>query len=351
VEQETHAVGSAEVLAVPALRTYLRHAGFRADTLVVEQFPHGHSNLTYLVRIDGQEWVLRRRPLGAVPPRAHDMAREFRILSKLGGVYDLAPRPIVYCGDEAVIGAPFYLMERRRGVVLRGLATESLVPGDGTLERLCRAFADNLARLHEIDYRSLGLDDLGRPEGYLSRQIDRWRRRYHEIETSHLADMEEVGEWLARHTPSESGAALIHNDYKFDNLVVDPRDPATIVAVLDWEMATIGDPLADLGTTLGLWVQATDPEPLRAAWVSPASRPDSPTRAALVEIYGERRGRPVSHPVFYYALGLFKLAAIFQQLYVRHRQGETTDTRLATFDRTVAALARQASRAISADRI
>jgi aminoglycoside phosphotransferase (APT) family kinase protein len=351
VEQDRDALRSPEQPSVPALRTYLRQSGFAADTLVVERFPHGHSNLTYLVRMDGQEWVLRRRPAGVVPPRAHDMAREFRILSTLADVYELAPRPIVYCGDEAVIGAPFYLMERRRGVILRGLATEFLPLGDGTLERLCRAFADNLARLHEIDYQRLGLGDLGRPEGYLSRQIDRWRRRYPEIATTTLPEMDEVGEWLERHTPAESGAALIHNDYKFDNLVVDPDDPAKIVAVLDWEMATIGDPLADLGTTLGLWVQADDPEPLRAAWVSPASRPDSLTRAAIVEIYGERRGRPVSNPVFYYALGLFKLAVIFQQLYLRHHQGETTDTRLATFDRTVAALVRQASRAISADRV
>jgi aminoglycoside phosphotransferase (APT) family kinase protein len=351
VEQDRDAARSPDPLAVPALRTYLRQAGFHGDTLVVEQFPHGHSNLTYLVRMNGQEWVLRRRPLGHVPPRAHDMAREFRILSRLADVYELAPRPAVYCDDEAVIGAPFYLMERRRGVILRGLATESLTVGDGTLQRLCRAFADNLARLHEVDYQQLGLGDLGRPEGYLARQIDRWRRRYVEIETGRLSDLEEVGEWLARQTPPESGAALIHNDYKFDNLVVDPNDPAKIVAVLDWEMATIGDPLADLGTSLGLWIQASDPEPLRAAWVSPASRPDSLTRAELVEIYGERRGRAVSNPVFYYALGLFKLAVIFQQLYTRHRQGETTDARLATFDRTVAALARQASWAISADRL
>jgi len=344
-------VQSPELVAVPALRTYLRQSGFHGDALVVEQFQHGHSNLTFLVRMNGHEWVLRRRPLGHVPPRAHDMAREFQILSRLADVYELAPRPIVYCPDEAVIGAPFYLMERRRGLILRGMALEALAPGDGVLERLCRAFADNLARLHEIDYRSLGLDDFGRPEGYLARQVDRWRRRYHEIEANPLTDMEEVGEWLERHTPPESGASMIHNDYKFDNLVVDPRDPAKIVAVLDWEMATIGDPLADLGTSLGLWIQASDPEPLRAAWVSPASRPDSLTRAELVEIYGERRGRAVSNPVFYYCLGLFKLAVIFEQLYIRHRQGETTDARLATFDRTVALLARQASATLSADRL
>jgi aminoglycoside phosphotransferase (APT) family kinase protein len=279
------------------------------------------------------------------------MAREFRILSALTDAYRLAPRPVLYCPDTAVIGAPFYLMERRRGLILRGTAEEWLAPAKGTLAPLCRAFADNLARLHEIDYQAIGLADLGRPEGYLVRLVDRWRRRYHEIEADPLPEMEEVGDWLERHTPPESGAALIHNDFKFDNLLVDPDDPATIVAVLDWEIATIGDPLADLGASLGLWIQADDPEPLRAAWVSPASRPDSLTRAELVEVYSERRGQPVSNPVFYYCVGLFKLAVIFEQLYLRHRRGETTDARLATFDRTVAALARQAIRTISADRL
>jgi aminoglycoside phosphotransferase (APT) family kinase protein len=340
-----------EDLPLPALRAYLRRAGLPADALVVDRFRDGHSNLTYLLRSGAEEWVLRRRPPGRLPPRAHDMAREFQVLSRLSAAFDLAPRPILYCEDDRVIGAPFYLMERRSGVVLRGLAWSEIPLGDPALPRLCRALAGTLARLHDLDYRALGLEGFGRPEGYLARQVDRWRERYRAVQTDLVPEIEEVAEWLRRHTPPESGASLLHNDYKFDNVVVDPADPSRIVAVLDWEMATIGDPLSDLGMSLGLWIEAGDREALREAWISPACRPDSLTRAELVEIYGECRGAPVSNPVFHYCLGLFRLAVLFQQLYARYRRGDSTDRRLGRFDRTVSALARQAADTLGAGRL
>lgn len=350
-ETETHTVRPGDEVPVRALEAYLEQQGVAARPLAVEQFPHGHSNLTYLLRAAGHEWVLRRRPAGQLPKHAHDMRREFRVLSSLSAVYELAPRPRLYCADEAVIGAPFYIMERRRGVVLRGMALETIVLDSGAQRQLCRAFVQNLARLHAIDYRALDLDDLGRPEGYLVRQVAGWRRRYLDAQTAEVGELDQIADWLERHVPPEHGAAPIHNDYKFDNLVVDSSDPTRIVAVLDWEMATIGDPLADLGTSLALWIQADDPEPLRQAWASPACRPDSLTRADLVEIYGECRSEPVSRPLFYYCLGLYKMAVIFQQLYARHRRGESRDPRFSSFDRTVVALARQATAALDTGRL
>jgi aminoglycoside phosphotransferase (APT) family kinase protein len=351
-DPETCAVRLSDGVPVASLDDYLRRAGLANAPIRVEQFPHGHSNLTYLVRAGGEEWVLRRRPHGQLPRHAHDMAREFRVLSKLWTVYALAPRPLLYCQDEAVIGAPFYLMERRRGVIPRGLAHDIIPPTESaTMKSLCRALVQNLVRLHAIDYHSIDLADLGRPEGYLRRQIAGWRRRYEEAQTNRVADLDRIAEWLADNVPPESGASVVHNDFKFDNLLVDPADPTRIVGVLDWEMATIGDPLADLGTSLALWIQADDPDSLRQVWISPASRPDSLTRADLVEAYGACRGAPVTHAIFYYCFGLYKVAVIFQQLYARYRRGETRDRRVARADRTVAALARQAAAAIGTGRL
>jgi aminoglycoside phosphotransferase (APT) family kinase protein len=351
-DPETCAVRLSDEVPVQPLEDYLQRVGLANGRIRLEQFPHGHSNLTYLVRAGGEQWVLRRRPHGQLPKHAHDMAREFRVLSKLWTVYPLAPQPLLYCHDEAVIGAPFYLMERRRGVIPRGLAHDIIPPTDSaTMPRLCRALVENMARLHASDYRAIDLADLGRPEGYLGRQMAGWRRRYDEAQTDRVPDVDRVADWLARSLPPQSGASLVHNDFKFDNLLVDAADPTRIVGVLDWEMATIGDPLADLGTTLSLWIQADDPDSLRQAWISPASRPDSLTRADLVEAYGECRGAPVTDALFYYCFGLYKVAVIFQQLYARYRRGETSDQRLARTDRTVAALARQAATTIETGRL
>jgi aminoglycoside phosphotransferase (APT) family kinase protein len=293
------AVSGTEV-PLAALQNYLRSEGVAAGPIAIERCPGGHSNLTYLLRAGAEEWVLRRRPVGRLPKHAHDMHREFRVLSRLSPVYELAPRPILYCDDEGVIGAPFYIMERRHGVILRGTASETIADSDrGTLPRLCRALVENLVRLHALDYGAAGLGDLGRPGGYLSRQVHGWRRRYADAQTDVVPEVDRIADWLADNVPTESRAALVHNDYKFDNIVVDTRDPTRIVGVLDWEMATIGDPLADLGTTLALWIQATDPEPLRQAWVSPTVRPESLTRREIVELYGEFRGEPVTRPLLH----------------------------------------------------
>jgi aminoglycoside phosphotransferase (APT) family kinase protein len=319
--------------------------------LTVEQFPHGHSNLTYLLRRGGHEFVLRRPPFGNQVKTAHDMGREFRVLSRLCAVYPPAPRPLYYCEDTSVLGVPFYVMERRRGVILR--RAENLGPSidPPTARRLSTALIDNLALLHSLDYKAAGLADLGKPEGYVTRQVTGWINRYANARTDPLPEMDRVARWLSDHTPTESGAALVHNDFKYDNLVLDPGDLTRIVAVLDWEMATVGDPLMDLGTTLGYWVESGDPEPVQAGAVGPTALPGSLTRRELVARYAEKTGRDVSGVLFHYCFGLYKIAAIIQQIYARYVRGHTRDERFARLNERVAALSRQALLATETGRI
>jgi aminoglycoside phosphotransferase (APT) family kinase protein len=342
-----------EELDLAALRTYLvEHLpGATEDELIeVAQFPHGHSNLTYLVRLGGREWVLRRPPFGNRVKTAHDMGREYRILSRLCRVYQPAPCPVLSCEDEAVLGAPFYLMEWRRGVVIRRPPADFAIPA-AVVRRLCDAMIDGLARLHALDLEAAGLADLGKPEGYVERQVSGWSRRYRDARTDDLAELERAAAWLAANRPEESGAALIHNDYKFDNLVLDPEDPARIVAVLDWEMATVGDPLMDLGTTLGYWIQADDPEPVRRFLAGPTAMPGSPTRRELADRYAATSGRALPDLLFYHVYGLFKIAVIAQQIYARYVRGATRDPRFAALGAVVAALGESAGRAIDAGRL
>jgi aminoglycoside phosphotransferase (APT) family kinase protein len=340
-----------EELPVATLEAYLaERLPDAAGPLAVEQFPHGHSNLTYLLRKGEQEFVLRRPPFGNQVKSAHDMGREFRVLSRLCAVYPPAPRPLLYCEDDSVLGAPFYVMERRRGVVLRHADTSGLTIDPPTARRLSTALIDNLALLHALDYRAAGLGDLGKPEGYVTRQVTGWINRYANARTDAVPEMDRVAQWLADHTPTESAAALVHNDYKYDNLLLDPADLTRIVAVLDWEMATIGDPLMDLGTTLGYWVEAGDPEPVRAGAFGPTAIRGSLTRQELVARYAEKTGQDVSGMLFYYCFGVYKIAVIVQQIYARYVRGHTRDERFARLNERVAALSRQALLALDTGR-
>jgi aminoglycoside phosphotransferase (APT) family kinase protein len=340
-------VRAGEELCGEKLEPYLReHLPEFTGPLNIEQFPHGHSNLTYLLRRGSRELVLRRPPFGNQVQTAHDMSREYRVLSKLSNVYPLAPRPYLFCDDISVLGAPFYVMERRRGVVLRKAVTPGLALWSDAMRGLSIALIDNLAKLHAIDYQTAGLGELGKPVGYVARQVIGWTTRYSNARTNNVASMDHVAAWLGANMPAESGASIIHNDYKFDNLVLDPADLSHIVAVLDWEMATLGDPLMDLGTTLGYWVQADDPEPLRAARLGPTTLPGCLTRRELVERYVVASGRPIANPLFYYIYGLFKVAVIIQQIYARFVRGHTRDPRFGQLNDVVEVLAQQAERAI-----
>jgi aminoglycoside phosphotransferase (APT) family kinase protein len=322
-----------------------------AGPIEISQFPSGFSNLTYLLAAGGKEYVLRRPPFGNKVKSAHDMGREFRVLSRLNGVYSPAPRAMVMCEDLDVMGVPFYVMERRRGVILRQSLPKGLELDATTLRRLCESFVDNLVTMHSVDYEKAGLGDLGKPVGYVERQVKGWTDRYVKAKTDEIPAMMEVADWLEKNRPAEAGAALIHNDYKFDNIVLDVDDITKIIGVLDWEMATIGDPLMDLGTTVGYWIQADDPPALQAFVVGPTRLEGAFSRCELIERYQERSGRKIEQPLFYFVFGIFKLAVIVQQIYYRFHQGHTTDERFAHLNFVVQMLAEGARDRIQAGSI
>ncbi len=316
--------------------------------VVVEQFPRGHSNLTYLLRLGDRELVLRRPPFGSKVKGAHDMSREVRILTRLAPVYPQAPRVVASCEDSTVLGGPFYLMERVRGLILRGASLRIELPPE-RVRALCEAFVDNLVALHAIDWRAAGIE--GHPDGYVRRQVEGWTRRWHASRTDDIPEVDSIAQWLAGRIPPETGATLIHNDYKYDNIVLSADDPTRIVGVLDWEMATVGDPLMDLGTALGYWVEEGDDDALKSFAFGPTFAPGSLTRAQLAARYGERTGRDVSGMLFYYCFALFKTAVVAQQIYARYQQGLTKDERFASFIFGVQLLAQQAGRAALAGRL
>jgi aminoglycoside phosphotransferase (APT) family kinase protein len=340
-EDRATAVRAGEELNLEALDAYLRaHFPDERGPLDVKQFPSGHSNLTYSIQFGSHEFVLRRPPFGSKVKSAHDMGREFRVLSKLHTVYSQAPEVLLYCDDETLLGAPFYLMKPIHGVILRRNPPANLDFTAETARRLSESFVDNLARLHSLDFQSIGLGDLGRPEGYLERQVRGWTERYYGSRTHEFPEVERIVSWMKEQMPSTSGAALVHNDYKYDNLVLDPSDITKIIGVLDWEMCTIGDPLTDLGTALAYWIDAGDPEPLQKIRWGPTTHPGSMTRAQLVERYAEKTGRNVSHMDFYVVFARFKVAVIVQQIYYRYHQGLTKDERFAGMPAVVESLLR-----------
>ena len=345
-------VREGEELDLARLGAYLEaHLPNLDGPFEVEQYPRGFSNLTYLVRAGERELVLRRPPFGAAVKSGHDMGREHRILTALAGRYDKAPRPLLYCEDPRVLGAPFYVMERVRGVVLRPRMPEAMRPSPERMAAIAGGFVDTLAELHAVDTEAAGLAELGRPEGYVRRQVDGWVGRYEKAKTEDIPEMTRLAGWLDRRAPAESGAALIHNDFKYDNLVLDPTDGTRVIAVLDWEMATLGDPLMDLGTSLGYWVDPDDPPELRALALSPTLLPGNPNRAELVQRYAAVSGREIADPVFYYVQGLFKIAVIVQQIYARYHAGHTADPRFANLIEGVRACSRTALRAATLGRI
>jgi aminoglycoside phosphotransferase (APT) family kinase protein len=323
------------------LEPFLRnHFPDESGSLSIQQFPSGHSNLTYALQLGSRELVLRRPPFGSKVKSAHDMSREFRVLSRLHSVYAPAPEVLFYCDDESILGAPFYLMEPFHGVILRRDPPPGMHFTPESARRLSESFIENLALLHSLDYAAVGLADLGKPQGYLERQIRGWIDRYHGSKTHEYTEVEKISAWMQQHIPSTSGASLIHNDYKYDNVVLDPANITRIIGVLDWEMCTIGDPLADLGTTLAYWVDAADPEELQENRSGPTTHPGSFTRAELVESYARKTGRDVSQISFFLTLARFKLAVIVQQIYYRYHMGLTKDVRFASLPQRINMLLR-----------
>ena len=326
---ETRAVRAGEELPLDALNAWLREAAPAVGKVTsVEQFPGGFSNLTYLLRTSKGEVVLRRPPVGVGPGTAHDMPREARILSVLELRGIPAPKHIATCEDAAVIGAPFYLMERVRGEILRGSSAPASYTA-ATFTKLGETFLDTLVAIHGATPSDPVIGGLGKPMGYVQRQVEGWTARWVKSRTDEVPAVEELAQWLAANQPGESGACLVHNDFKFDNLVLDPAQPGRIVAVLDWEMATVGDPLLDVGTTLGYWVERDDPPAFKALGLGVTALPGNLTRAQLWERYLKRSGRAMRPSTFYEAFGAFKIAVIAQQIFARYRNGLTKDERFA----------------------
>lgn len=349
---ESRPVRPGEELDLRKLEPYLRlRFPEERGELRLEQFHEGYSNLTYLLTLGERELVLRRPPFGNRVQSAHDMEREHRVLSRLAPVFPLTPRPYLYCDDEAIVGTPFFLMERRRGVILHRRTARDLSPSEETARALSEAFVDTLAALHALDLQSGGLADLGWPEGYAERQVKGWSQRYYRAQTDEWAEMEDVIHWLRIRIPQGHRATVIHNDYKYDNLVLDPDDLTAIRAVLDWEMATVGDPLMDLGTSLAYWWGRDDPADERLASLLPPAFPGSLSRRKLTERYSARTGFDVSGILFHYCFGLFKVAVIVQQIYYRYLKGHTRDERFAHLGRAVEALGQAAVRAAERESI
>ena len=308
----------------------------------VRQFGGGAANLTYLLDFGGHEYVLRRPPLGPVAASAHDMGREYRVLSVLHQAYPHAPRAFLFCGDESILGAPFFVMERRRGVVVRRAMPPAFAATPDAARRMSEALVDALAAFHAVDYEALGLGELGKPEGFIDRQIEGWYRRWHGAKTADLAEMDAVYAWLKAHEPVDSHVSLVHNDYKLDNVMLAAGDPGRVVAVFDWDMCTLGDPLADLGALLTYWTEPGDPPYLQATAMMPLGEPGFLSRDELVARYAEKSGRPAANIDFYHALGLFRLTVIVAQIYIRYARGQTRDPRFAAMEPMIPALARRA---------
>jgi len=330
------------------LENYLREQVPGFETLYsIEQFAGGFSNLTFCLHTNLGDWVLRRAPVGAAIQSAHDMEREHRVLTLLLPHYAAVPKPLLYCDHLEVMGAPFYLMERVEGIVLRGKDAKQLAQGDPVLlRRLCEGFVDNLAALHKIDIEATELIQLGKPDGYVLRQTEGWIGRFHRAHTDDCPDATSIEQWLRTHQPPPNPPTLLHNDYKFDNLVFAwPLEPEPhLLTVLDWEMTTVGDPLMDLGAALGYWVEPGDDPFFKAfnfTWL-----PGCLTRQELADRYARLTGRDLSALPFYYAFGLYKNAVILQQIYARWKAGIASDPRFEALGHGVRVLLQMAERTV-----
>lgn len=338
--------GAPTLMDVEALGRYLATTlpGPGADEpLSVKRIRGGHSNETFFVQRGEQRWALRRPPLGHLLPTAHDVGREYRVLRGLEHTAAPVPAPILMCEDTSVIGAPFYLMRWVDGAVIRAELPRAFQADVAARAGLGDEVIDRLADLHAVDWQAVGLADLGKPTGYLERQVRRWSGQLDASRNRPLPDLDAVTTWLAANIPASPPATIVHGDYRLDNLIFAPEPPARARAILDWEMATLGDPLADLGYLLSFWREPGDPDNGLgdAAW-RVTMQPGFPTRAELVARYAARTGRRMDNVAFYVALAIWKLAILLEGSYKRHLAGATDDPFFATLGEGVPALARQA---------
>jgi aminoglycoside phosphotransferase (APT) family kinase protein len=350
---DSTSVRAGEELDSAALDSYLREYPAEQfskldpnSAIEIEQFPGGHSNLTYLIRYGDREFVLRRPPVGPVAPTAHDMPREYKLLSMINPHFPLAPKPVLLCKDSSIIGVPFYLMERRRGLIVRFKVPPQIGDNVTLRRRVSESVVDTLVALHAVDIQSSGISQIGKPAGFVARQVAGWADRWQRSKTGELAEMDQVIDWLTDRIPPETDrdATIVHNDFKLDNIMLDENDPARVVAVLDWEMCTVGDPLIDVGLFLSYWtMKGADNElgqnsSLRAV----TNGPGWMTREEIIEQYEAKTGRDLSRIAFYETFARFKVAVVIQQIYFRYIRGQTRDERFRNFDQLVRELVGEA---------
>ncbi|QPA31865.1 phosphotransferase family protein [Thermaerobacillus caldiproteolyticus] len=335
-------VRKGEELNVEKLMRFLQMAlpDFPDGTLRIQQFSAGHSNLTYLLSNGEWEAVLRRPPLGPVAPKAHDMKREFEWLKEIHPLFPLAPKPLLFCGDESVIGSPFFLMERRKGIVLDTEFPSHINPTREICRNISETMIDTLVELHRLDYKKTRLAEMVKPAGFMERQVHGWIQRYERAKTDELKEVDALMKWLIQHIPATSEATVIHYDYKLNNALFAEDDVTNIVGLFDWEMTTVGDPLADVAVAMSYWIQDDDPPFLKNGLGKPPVTVfrEFYTRDEFIQTYAEKSGRDVSHIHFYLTFAYFKLAVICQQIYYRFRRGQTNDERFRHFGQFVQSL-------------
>ncbi|HFB66020.1 MAG TPA: phosphotransferase family protein [Aeromonadales bacterium] len=326
------------------LLSYLNHKIDSPDknsSLEILQFPGGASNLTYQLTLNGKEMILRTSPKGANIKGAHDMGREFHVLDKLRPYFSYCPKAIAYCEDETILGRPFFIMEKITGIIPRKEMPIKLSSSDNL--KLCQNLIKIHADLHNIDIYSTGLIELGKPEGYVARQISGWSSRYEKARTDDVPTAEHLMDWLDKNKPADHHTpALIHNDYKFDNVVLDPKNPTEIIAILDWEMATVGDPLMDLGCSLAYWIEKDDPAELQMIRMMPTTDEGMMSRQQLINYYARLRGEDLGDFRYYTVFGLFRLAVIAQQIYQRFVLGKTHNKKFKDFGKICSILIHRA---------
>lgn len=338
-------------LSFESLKSYLETPlSCSSDQIKVSQLSGGYSNLTFLVETPGEKLILRRPPFGEKIAKAHDMGREYRILESLQKAgYSKSPRPVLFCDEESVFGASFFLMEFVEGYVLRNKIPDGFNLTEEHFHQLSKNSLDCLIELHGLELENSGLIQLGKPDGYAKRQVEGWSERYFKSKTHELTEIEKTAEWLKAYLPTSEPVGFIHNDFKYDNLVLDPEQKTAIKAVLDWEMSTIGNPLMDLGTSLAYWAQADDPQILKMFNLS--HLPGNFTRNDVIEYYASKTGHSLDDIVFYYVFGLFKVAVIAQQIFKRYSQGFASDPRFSALIHVVEAAGKMAQNSIQTQKI
>lgn len=329
IEDKTIKVRQGEELNIDAVESFLmEQIQGLSGRLTIEQYPGGFSNLTYLLKMGNREMVLRRAPIGAKIKKAHDMVREYRILNAIHPEFPYCPKPLACSEDTAIMGSSFYVMEKLSGIILRRDLPSELSFSKEQARQLCKNLIELHLKLHGVDVKAAGADFIGKPEGYIKRQVEGWASRYGNAKTPDAPNFESVIAWLVDKMQADTHApALIHNDYKFDNVVLNPENPVEIIGVLDWEMTTHGDPLMDLGCSMAYWVEKNDPEEWQLMRSMPTDMDGAMTRREMVEIYGEKSGCSMEKFDFYECFGVFRLAVIAQQIYKRFHGGFTKDKR------------------------